>query len=57
MVNIENWLKHFEDKLAALYGSRLVFFGIQGSYARGEATDTSDIDVVVLLDKLEMADL
>lgn len=57
MIDIAKWLKDFEDRLTALYGSRLVFFGIQGSYARGEATDTSDIDVVVLLDKLEMADL
>ena len=57
MINIEKWLAEFKEKLLALFGGRLVFFGIQGSYARGEATAASDIDVVVLLDQLEMADL
>ena len=35
----------------------LLFVGLQGSYARGEATEASDIDVVVVLDELYFADL
>ena len=30
------------------------FIGLQGSYGRGEATDSSDIDMVVILDKLSI---
>ena len=33
------------------------FIGLQGSYARGEATETSDIDVVFILDELRANDL
>ena len=41
-----------------LFGERLWFVGLQGSYGRGEATDTSDIDVVSLfLDTLNIDDL
>lgn len=57
MINIDKWLAEFQRRLLALFGGRLIFFGIQGSYARGEATDASDIDVVVLLDKMNMVDL
>ncbi len=32
-------------------------YSLQGSYGRGEATDTSDIDVVVILDELRINDL
>ena len=31
--------------------------GLQGSYGRGEATETSDIDTVVILDKLSSSDI
>lgn len=33
------------------------FIGLQGSYGRGEASETSDIDVVLILDRLDSADL
>ena len=33
------------------------FFGLQGSYGRGEASDTSDIDIVVILDELSASDI
>ena len=33
------------------------FVGLQGSYGRGEATETSDIDVVVILDELSAKDI
>ena len=31
--------------------------GLQGSYGRGEATEASDIDIVVILDKLSADDI
>lgn len=51
-MDIDLWLEAFLEKLKELFGERLMFFGIQGSYARGEQTGGSDIDVVVILDRI-----
>lgn len=51
------WAHNATDKLSTEFGSRLVFVGIQGSRARGEARDGSDIDLVVLLDHVDADDL
>jgi predicted nucleotidyltransferase len=56
-ININFWVQEYLSKLKSLFGSRLVFVGLQGSYGRGEATDDSDIDVVVILDHTEPEDL
>ena len=55
-VNIDTWIQQYLSKLKSLFGSRLAFVGLQGSYGRGEATDNSDIDVVVILDHAEPED-
>ena len=52
-----DWAHNATDKLSTEFGSRLVFVGIQGSRARGEARDGSDIDLVVLLDHVDADDL
>ncbi|MBO5702281.1 MAG: nucleotidyltransferase domain-containing protein [Clostridia bacterium] len=57
MINISDWMKIFSDKLDQTFGGRIFFIGLQGSYARGEATETSDIDVVVILDELTPSDI
>ena len=57
MIHITAWIEHFLEKLDNTFGSRVWFAGLQGSYARGEATDTSDIDVVVILDELSPLDI
>ena len=57
MIDISVWLYSFLKKLDETFGERIFFAGIQGSYARGEATETSDIDVVVILDKLSVEDI
>ena len=46
--DINVWLECFRVKLVSLFGRRLRFFGLQGSYGRGEQTAGSDIDVVVI---------
>ena len=51
------WARNAADKLSAKFGDRLVFVGIQGSRARGEARDNSDIDLVVQLDHVCADDL
>ena len=51
------WVDAFLAELKKLFGPRLIFVGLQGSYNRGEATEHSDIDMVVILDQVTPADL
>ena len=48
-MNKEKILLEIKDRLAAVYGTRLVEVILYGSVARGEEHDDSDIDVLVLL--------
>ena len=57
MVDINSWLEEFLQKLNETFKSRVWFVGLQGSYGRGEATETSDIDVVVILNELTFSDI
>ena len=57
MINIDIWLDVFVIKLNEIFGNRVWFVGLQGSYGRGEATKTSDIDIVVILDELSSMDI
>ena len=51
MIDINIWMKNFLQTLNYTFGNRVWFVGLQGSYGRGEATETSDIDIVVLTQK------
>ncbi len=44
------WMERFVAEVRRAFGSRVYCIGLQGSRARGEATEDSDIDVVVILD-------
>lgn len=57
MIDIKTWVKDFTNKVERTFPNRVWFIGLQGSYGRGEATETSDIDVVVILDELRINDL
>lgn len=57
MLNIENWMKNYTQEILDNFKDRIVFIGLQGSYARGEASENSDIDVVVIFDTLTIDDL
>lgn len=57
MVDIEKWMDLYRQAVLKTFGERVQFIGLQGSYARGEAKETSDIDVVFILDKLTFEDL
>lgn len=57
MINKNAWMKELVTKLSHIFGKRLLFAGLKGSYRRGEATDTSNIDVVAILDRLGLPDL
>ena len=51
------WANEAKDRLEKEFGARLVFVGVQGSRAHGEAREDSDIDLVVLLDLIDASDL
>ena len=57
MIDINGWMNDFLQKLNEAFANRVWFVGLQGSYGRGEATETSDIDVVVILDELSVSDI
>ena len=57
MIDITNWMQSFLQVLNETFANRVWFVGLQGSYGRGEATETSDIDMVVILDELSIKDI
>ena len=57
VIEIAEWMNEFVKKLTATFAGRVWFVGLQGSYGRGEATESSDIDVVVILDELSGQDI
>ena len=57
IVNIENYMQQLIEALKAHFHDRLFYVGLQGSYLRGEATESSDIDMVVILDALSADDI
>ena len=57
MIDITAWMNDFLQKLNVTFENRVWFVGLQGSFGRGEATETSDIDVVVILDELAATDI
>ena len=57
MINAEAWMAELLPQLQQAFGARLCYLGLQGSYRRGEATESSDIDVVVLLESVGLDDL
>ena len=57
MIDINVWMNDFLQQLNKVFGSRIWFVGLQGSYARSEATENSDIDVGVILDTLSASDI
>ena len=57
MIDITVWMQNFLQILNDTFANRVWFVGLQGSYGRGEARDTSDIDIVVILDQLSVTDI
>jgi hypothetical protein len=57
MIDITTWMHNFMLTLNETFENRVWFVGLQGSYGRGEATETSDIDIVVILDELSAMDI
>lgn len=56
MIDINNVMNHYVEEIKNIYGEYLRKIILYGSYARGEATESSDIDIMILvnLDDLEI---
>ena len=57
MLDAKAYLDGLVDRLRTQFGDRLVYVGLQGSYMRGDATEHSDIDPMVVLRDVCAADL
>jgi len=53
----EQYIEGMISDLYAAFGERLCYVGLQGSYLRGEAHDGSDLDLMVVIDRLTTEDL
>jgi len=50
---VEQVLAELKRQLAALYGERLKGVYLFGSHARGDADDESDVDILIVLDRVD----
>ncbi|WP_295093258.1 nucleotidyltransferase domain-containing protein [Ruminococcus sp.] len=57
MIDTASLIDNFISALKNTFPDRVCFVGLQGSYARGEATESSDIDIVVILDNISCEDV
>ena len=57
MFDLDGYLSDLISKCRTHFGDRLLYVGLQGSYLRGEAHESSDIDVMVILDRFSVQDM
>ena len=57
MIELDAYLERLISSCKAAFGDRLLYMGLQGSYMRGEANEDSDIDIMMILDRLSVADM
>lgn len=54
---LNDWIDQITTKIHNEFGDRVSFIGLQGSYRRKEESETSDIDIVTILNELSIEDL
>ena len=57
MFDLDGYLIDLISRCRTHFGDRLLYVGLQGSYLRGEAHESSDIDVMVILDRFSVQDM
>lgn len=57
MIDINSYLDSLIAECRSAFKERLLYAGLQGSYLRGEATENSDIDVMLILDRFSVQDM
>ena len=53
-VSLQELLNGYKEQLIDIYGEHLKSVILYGSYARGDFTDDSDIDIMILLDLTDL---
>ncbi|MBS6228557.1 MAG: nucleotidyltransferase domain-containing protein [Clostridium sp.] len=54
---VQKYMEHLVQLLRQQFGEQLLYVGLQGSCRRGETTENSDIDAVVVLEELSIPHL
>lgn len=57
MIDLTSWLPTYLEMVNRRFADRVAFIGLQGSFRRQKATPSSDIDMVLILDELQVDDL
>ena len=57
MIDVESYICQLTDLLKQQFRERLSYVGLQGSYLRKEATENSDLDIMVVIEELSPDDL
>ena len=57
MICIDKYIEELTAELKDVFGGRLLYVGLQGSYLRGEANENSDIDIMAIIDNMTAEDL
>ncbi len=55
--DLDAYLRSLLSECQSVFGNKLLYIGLQGSYLRGEANENSDIDIMLLLDRLTVKDM
>ncbi len=57
MFQLQSYLDRLVSECRTAFGDRLLYVGLQGSYLRGEAHADSDIDIMLVLDRMSVDDM
>ena len=57
MLQLQSYLDRLIPECKTAFGDRLLYVGLQGSYLRGEAHADSDIDIMLVLDRMTVDDM
>ncbi len=57
MFDLNEYLQDLISNCREVFGPRLLYIGLQGSYLRGEAHGNSDIDVMAVIDRFSVKDM
>ncbi len=57
MIEIDAYLDRLIAECRFAFGEAMLYLGLQGSHYRGEASENSDIDIMLVLDRLTVEDM
>lgn len=57
MIILNDYLQKLTIACQSVFGNRLLYIGLQGSYLRDEANENSDIDIMIIIDRFSVKDM